>query len=450
MIDRQRLAQLMQEELDEFIAARPRSIALHERARGYMPDGVPMAWMVYHYEHPTIFAQEAIGTYLVDVDGHRYLDMNLSDMSMATGYAIPSVADTIDARFRTGSQMLLPTEDSITVARWLSERFGKPGWQFTLSASSANTEVIRIARAFTDRENILMFDGKYHGHIDQALHGLTESGVEPEFRGLPKHTRDTIRIATFNDIDSVEAALRDREVACLITEPAFTTVGGILMPEPGFLADLRDVTSRYGTLLIIDETHTHVSAYGGLTAAWHLESDILVLGKALGGGIPIGAYGLSEELKRFLEQPNGCPPTSRFERVATGGTMFANTLQMAAARATLEHVLTEEAQLHTAQLGGRLADGIEASLGRHGLPWSVWRLFCRSGFHCAPKLPRNMQELAIGDDREVRGYLRICLANRGVWEAVTDAGPAVSMAATEADVDHYLSVLDDCLGTLPH
>ena len=448
MIERHRLRALKDRELQKFRDTRPRSLALLEEARRFMPDGVPMAWMNYHYEHPTIFVESAEGAYITDVDGHRYLDMNLSDMSMATGYAVPAVADAVNAQFRKGAQMLLPTEDAIVVARELARRFGMPRWQFTLAASTANTEAIRIARASTGRDDILVFDGKYHGHIDPTMQEPDGRGTVPEFRGLLRSSGAHTRIVPFNDLEALEAALRDEGVACVLTEPAFTTVGGILMPEPGFHAGLRDLTRRYGTQLLIDETHTHVAHYGGLSRAWRLEPDILVLGKALGGGVPIGAYGLSEALARFMEQPGGAPPKSRFEKVATGGTLFGNALQMAAARATLENVLTEDVQSHAAALGERLADGIEELARERGLPWSVWRLYNRSGYHFAPELPRNFRQIAAVDDREVRGYTRIYLANRGVWEAVCDAGPAVSLAALEEDVDLYLEVLGSCFDTL--
>ena len=448
MIARDRILALKSQELEKFCGDRPRSLALLEEARQVMPDGVPMAWMNYHYEHPTIFAAHAEGAYLTDVDGHRYLDMNLSDMSMATGYGLPTVAAAVDAQFRKGAQMLLPTEDAIAVAKEMASRFGMPRWQFTLAASNANTEAIRVARANTGRDDILVFDGKYHGHIDPTMQEPGGEGAVPEFRGLLKSSGAHTRIVPFNDLAALEAALKDEQVACVLTEPAFTTVGGILMPEPGFHQGLRDLTKRYGTRLIVDETHTHVAHFGGLTRAWGLEPDILVLGKALGGGIPIGTYGLSEALAHFMEQPSGAPPKSRFEKVATGGTMFGNALQMAAARATLETVLTEEIQSRTAALGARLADGIEEAIGARGLPWSVWRLYNRTGYHFAPELPRDFRELAAVDDRELRGYTRIYMANRGIWEAVCDAGPAVSMSATADDIEQYLGVLGDCFDTL--
>ena len=330
----------------------------------------------------------------------------------------------------------------------MARRFGKPFWQFTLAASNANTESIRLSRAVTKRDKILLFDGKYHGHLDLTMHALENGAVQPEGLGLPRNASANTTIVQFNDLDALEASLKGGEIACVLTEPAFTNVGGILMPDEGFHAALRGLTRRYGTLLIMDETHTHVSTYGGLSRAWQLESDILVLGKTLGGGIPIGAYGLTEELARFLERPGGRVPAHQVERVACGGTMFANALQLAAARATLEQVLTEEIQTAAAELGGLLADGLEAAIARHGVPWSVWRLYIRSGFFCSPKLPRNNLEMIAGDDRKVREYLRIFMANRGIFDAITNAGPAISLASTRPDVDLYVQVFDEGLQSL--
>ena len=448
MIDRDRLADLNRCEVERFIADRPKSMAWLERGRRVMPDGVPMAWMVCIVQHPPMFIAEGEGAYITDIDGNRYLDMNLSDMSMAAGYGLPAVADAVDRQFRKGASFLLPVEDAVLVAEEMARRYRAARWQFTLAASTANAEVLRIARAFTKRDRILLFDGKYHGHIDPILHQINEGRMEPEGLGLPMDAGANTVIVPFNDLEAVEKALKSREIACVLTEPAFTNGGGILMPDPGFHQGLRELTKRYDTLLIMDETHTHVCTYGGIARAWALDFDVFVLGKTLGGGIPIGAYGLNDELAHFMEMPGGNAPLGQIDRVATGGTMFANALQFAAARATLEHVLTEENHARAEALGSHLADGIEAAIARTGLPWSTWRLFIRSGYHCAPVLPRNQEEKLQGHDVEVKAYIRHFMANRGVWEAVIAAGPAVSLAAGKADVDFYIDVLNDCLDTL--
>ena len=449
MIDRKRLATLTKSERDAFCAARPKSMALLERGRRSMPDGVPLQWMITnHDEHPPFFVAEAEGVYLTDVDGHRYLDTNLADMSMAAGYGIPAVAEAVERQFRKGAQYLLPTEETLEVTEEMARRFGKPYWQFTLAASNANSEAMRIARAMTGRDKILTFDGKYHGHLDITMYELRDGAKIPQGLGIPSNAGNNTMIVQFNDLEAIESILKQGEIACVLTEPAFTNVGGTLMPDDGFHEALRALTRRYGVLLLMDETHTHVSTFGGLTRAWELDSDILVMGKTLGGGIPVGCYGFTEEIKDFIERPGGEIPAHQINRVACGGTLFANALQFAAVNATLKHVLTEPAQRRTAELGERLADGIEEVLARYELPWSVWRLYIRSGFFCGPYLPRNNLELAARDDRELRKYLRIFMANRGIWDAITNAGPAMPIGSIGRDVDLYLEVFAEGMDSL--
>ena len=456
VIDRQRIRELRDREDARFIAERPRSRALIERARRSMPDGVPMAWMVSAYHHPPIFVAEAEGAYFTDVDGHRYLDMNLADTSMACGFAPRPVVEAVADQTRRGSQFLLPTEDAIMVSEELARRFKLPYWQFTLAASSANAEAIRIARAATGREGILLFDGKYHGMLDETLTAIVDGEPKAEGLGLPIEAGRHTRIVQFNDLAAAEAALSKGDVACVVAEPALTNVGGVVKPDPGFHFGLRDLCRRFGSLLILDEAHTQVCAFGGLTRAWGLEPDIVVLGKALGGGIPIGAYGMTAELARFMEGTAGGEGETanwaeRFAmRVATGGTMFANALSLAAARAALEGVLTEEGHARAAKLGESLADGIEAAVRRKALPWSAHRLYCRSGYCFAPKVPRNNLEAQGAADVPLSNLIRVFMANRGVWEAIEGESPAVSFAATTADIALYLDVFERCLAELVH
>ena len=447
-IERSRIAGMREREDARFVAERPRSARLLEEARGTMPGGVPMAWMVSLYAHAPIFVEHAEGAYITDVDGHRYLDMNLADSSMACGYGAPAVAEAVAAQFRRGSQFLLPVEEAIAVTRALADRFAMPRWQFTLAATSANTEAIRIARAYTGRDRVLVFDGKYHGMVDETLQIAGEGGVGPEVKGLRRGAGSATDIVPYNDLAAAERVLGRGETACVLVEAALTNVSGVLMPEPGFLDGLWALTRSAGALLVIDEAHTNVCAYGGLKRAWSIDCDILVIGKAVAGGIPAGLLGMSEALAEFIEAGQVGGRRGYLPDLAIGGTLFGNPLQIAAIGATLEHVLTEEAHERTARLGARLADGIEDAARRHGLPWSAHRLYCRSGYHFAPRLPRNNAEAEAAADPELRDLMRVYMANRGVWEAVFSASPAVSLAATEADVGLYLEVLDACLSEL--
>jgi glutamate-1-semialdehyde aminotransferase len=408
-----------------------------------------MGWMSALYAHPPIFAAEGDGAWFTDVDGHRYLDMNQADMSMACGYAPPAVVEAAAARLAEGSQFLLPTEDAIFVADELARRWGLPSWQFTLSASGANAEVIRLARHATGRDRILMFDGKYHGHIDDSLVMLVDGEVRSELAGLPAAAAARARIVPFNDLAAVEAALASREIACVLLEPALTNVG-VVLPEPGFFAGLRDLTRRTGTILAFDETHTMVCGLGGLVGAWGLEGDAVAFGKSLGGGIPIGAYGVSADLARHLEEPPALPgaPMESVGGVATGGTLYGNALSLAAARAVLEQVLLPHAYERTTQLGARLADGLDGIFADTGLPWRAQRLFCRSGITFGPRLPKNAAEARKLAQPALYHLIRVWLANRGIWESIASAGPTVSVAMEEVDIDLYLARFHDLANEL--
>jgi len=447
-IDHRRIAALREREDKRFVAERPRSMELLEKARASMPAGVPMAWMVSLYAHEPIFVQEAKGAYFTDVDGHRYLDMNLADTSMGCGYGLEVVAEAVMSQFLRGSQYLLPNEEAILVTKALAERYGLPGWQFTLAASSANSEAIRLSRAITGRDRVLVFDGKYHGMLDETCHIPGEDGIQPELRGLAKEAGKATDIVPYNDLSAAERVLERRETACVLVEAAATNVGGVLMPQAGFLDGLRELTRNFGGLLVIDEAHTHVCTYGGLKRAWSIDCDILVLGKAIAGGIPAGLYGLKGELANFIEETLQAGDRGYLPDLAIGGTMFGNPLQFAAIRATLDHVLTKEAQAKAAHLGGKLADGIEVGARRRGLPWTAHRLYNRSGYHFAEELPRTNAQAQAVVDSELRNLMHVYMANRGVWEAIYSASPAVSLAADEADIDFYLSVYETCLDEL--
>jgi glutamate-1-semialdehyde 2,1-aminomutase len=444
-IPRERLLALRERELERFTGLRPRSMDALERAKANLPNGVAQSWMVTLYDHPSIVVDHGAGNGFTDIDGHSYLDFNLADMSVFTGHGIEAISRAVAERVAKGSQFLLPSEEAADVARELSCRFGLPSWQFTLSATQANTEAIRVARAFTGRSAVLMFDGKYHGHADELLGELDDGQVSPEGLGLPPDATRYVRIVQYNDVDAVERELARGDVACVLAEPAVTNTG-VILPAEGFHAALRRLTSDSGALLILDETHTLVSGPGGLTARWELKPDLLVMGKAIASGIPIGAYGMTEEIAQILDHR---PSTSAADELATGGTLFGNALSMAAARVTLGEVLTPEAYEHSTAMGERLADGIDAAIEEHGLDWRAQRLFNRSGYTHGPKLPLNALEARASFDRELYNVQRVYMANRGIWEAIDSAGPACGIQTSEADVDHYLGTLDSFLGELP-
>ena len=436
-MDGSRIRSLTERENQRFAETHPTSFALQERARGSMPHGVPMGWFHDLYAHGPVFAVEGHSAHFTDVDGHRYLDYNLADMSLFCGFDPAPVVAAVAQRVARGGQFLLPTEDAIWVAEELGRRYGLPRWQFTLAATTANVEAMRLARVATGRPVVVMFDGRYHGHADEMLFAPGSGGLVAELLGLDPGAAHRVRIVPFNDPDALAAALAPEDVACVVTEPALTNVG-VVQPTPGFHADLRRLTRAHGTLLAIDETHSQVCGPSGLTGRWGLEPDLVTLGKSAAGGTPFGAYGMTEILATIFERPD---PNDPHAEIATGGTLFANALSMAAARAALGQVLTGEIYERTARLGTKLADGIEAVAQEAGLPWRAHRLFARSGYAHGGELPRNAEEARRGFRRDVTDLQRVYFANRGIWEAIYSAGPCVGIAHTDDDVDRYLAVL---------
>jgi len=436
-LDRARVGELHAGELARFREARPRTLAMVRRARAHMPNGTPMAWMAYDNDQP-VYIDHGQGPGFTDIDGFGYVDFNASDMAMFCGHANPAIVAAAAAQLARSTQFLLPTEASVQVAEELARRYPVPQWQFTLSATQANTEAIRLARAVTGRDVVVLFQGHYHGHFEEGLVDLTDGAESPVQRGLSKGVTGRVRIAQFNDPATLRAALEPGDAALVLTEPAMTNYVHLLAPEPGWHEALRDLTRQHGTLLCLDETHTHVVGPGGATGLWQLSPDIVTIGKAVAGGLPLGAYGVTAELGEQLDAARN---------VATGGTLFGNPLSAAAAKAALTEVLVPAAYQHASALGGELADGIEAAIGSAGLPWTAIRLGPRSGQWYGPRPRTGAEAHALADDQLTR-LIRIWLANRGVWEALPGAGPTACIPATHADVDRYVEAYGELLAEL--
>ena len=436
-IDPEKVRALKTREDAAFADARPRSRALWDRGRAVMPNGVPMSWHRSSYDHQPLFVDEGRGSHFRDVDGHDYADFNIADMSMFPGYGPPPVVEAVARRAAAGVQFMLANEDGIWVAEELGRRYGMAKWQFTSSATHANTEAIRVARAHTGREKVLFFHGKYHGHFDEALVELEDGRLVPGEIGVPSDAIERTAIVPFNHPDALRAALAPRDVAIVIAEPAMTNEQGLILPVDGFHDALRSITRETATLLAYDETHTQVVGPGGLTKTWGLEPDVLTIGKSIASGVPTGAYGMTEEVAAVLDRPGGRDDEK--PTVATGGTLFGNPLSMAAARATLSEVLTPDAYAHTQRLGARLADGIEKTIAEAGLPWTTHRFWPRSGFTFAAAMPRDAREAQATFDVPLRRLVRVYMANRGIWDAIVGAGPTCSVPASDEDVDAYVA-----------
>jgi glutamate-1-semialdehyde 2,1-aminomutase len=436
-LDRNRIGELYAAELALFRQARPRSLAMIARARAHMPNGVPMAWMASDNDQP-VYIDRGLGPGFTDIDGFGYVDFNASDLAMFCGHANPAIVAAVQAQAARSTQFLLPTEASVAVAEELARRYPVPYWQFTLSATQANTEAIRLARAVTGREVVVLFQGHYHGHFEEGLVDLANGQSVPVQRGLSKGVTGRVRIAQFNDAGTLRKALEPGDVALVLTEPAMTNYLHLLPPGPGWHQALRELTRQHGSLLVLDETHTHVVGPGGATGMWHLDPDIVTIGKAVAGGLPMGAYGVTAELAEQLDTAGN---------VATGGTLFGNPLSAAAAQAALTEVLVPGAYRHTAELGTELADGIEQAIGAAGLPWTAIGFGPRSGQWYGPR-PRTGAEAHSLTDGQLTRLLRIWLANRGIWEALPGAGPTVPVPATRTDVTRYINAYAELLAEL--
>jgi len=447
-VDHALVRELKHAEDARFRDEHPRSIELRERARHSMPDGVPMAWHMSSYHDAPPWVAEGHGARFTDVDGHTYHDFNIADLSMFCGYAPEPLVRAVNERMARGHQFMLPNEDAIIVSEELARRYGLPKWQYTVSASQANTEAIRVARVATGRDRVLMFDGHYLGHFDQALVELDEDGrLVPEERGVPRAVSEQTVLVPLNDLEALARALERRDIALVLTEPALTNNFGLILPDPGYHDALRALTREHGTLLANDETHTHVVGSGGLTAQWGLEPDMITCGKSIAGGVPFGAWGMTDAIAGVLTQAKG-PDGERSNLVAIGGTLFGNALSMAAARATLTEILLPDAYASTQRLGARLAAGMRAAVVAAGLPWHIHHLGPRAGYTFRPTPVRDATEARACRDDLLARLIRVWFANRGVWEALVGAGPVVSVPATDEDVDAYLAAWSGLLARL--
>ncbi len=442
---RDRVARINERELDLFRQRTRASNALRERALAVMPSGVPNSWMAGYYSHPQLFADHGEGASFFDPDGNRYVDMNVSDLSMTVGFGVQEVEEALARQYRKGAHFLLPTEDAIIVSELLAALTGLPAWQFTVSASGANTDIMRIARHMTGRRKLLVFEGKYHGHLEETLVVARDGRNMPEYQGLSgRRAEDTI-ILPFNDLAAVQRVLEEREVALVLTEPAMTNCT-LVMPDPGYLEGLRRLTSETGTMLCIDEAHTFSFAYGGLTRQWQLKSDFMTLGKGFGSGVAFAGYGMTREVADHVERHLDI--LHRRSGIGLGGTLYGSAMAMAVARIMLERVLTESAYERISSLGTRMADGIDAICRDLGLPCRAFRLGPRSGLCLTADLPRSYTQARASMDLEMLDARRVFMANRGYWDCIVSAGPQASLAHTVDDIDGYVAVMAEFMDEL--
>jgi glutamate-1-semialdehyde 2,1-aminomutase len=431
------IAELIARERELFEQRHAGSRRLHEEARGSLLGGVPMSWMAMWVGGFPLYLERAYGATVVDVDGNEYADFCLGDTGAMAGHSPEPTMRAIAAI--EGITTMLPTEDAAWVGGELAQRFGVPYWQFSLTATDANRWIIRMCRHVTGRPRVAVFNWCYHGSVDESFVTFDEEGRPRAREGLVGPAVDpveTTRVAEFNDLDSVERALAHGDVACLLMEPALTNIG-IVLPEDGFLDGVRELCTRHGTLLMVDETHTLSAGPGGCTRAWGIEPDAVTLGKSIGGGVPIGAYGVTAELaERIAAQEDA----DYEDTGGVGGTLAGNALSLAAARATLGEVLTEEAFEGMVGLRQRFVDGVERALTEHGMPWTIVSLGARCEYRFAPEPPRTGAESAAADQPELEEYLHLYLMNRGVLITPFHNMALMCPATTEEQVDRHTEV----------
>ncbi len=445
-IDRTRLANALAVERRRFIADHPRSRALFEEAKSSLLDGVPMNWMIRWAGDFPIFVEEGSGARFTDVDGREYIDFCLGDTGAMTGHAPKESTEAIVDRLRRGTTFMLPTEDSIWVGRELQRRFGLPYWQVAMTATDSNRFAIRLARQITGRKLILVHNWCYHGSVDETIITINNGipGPKPGNIGPAVDPALTTKVVEINDLVGLKKTLEPRDVACVLVEPALTNIG-IVLPDAGYHEALRAITRDTGTLLIIDETHTICAGPGGYTRAYGLEPDMLTIGKPIASGVPAAVYGFTREV---ADRIRASTDKNTADTGGIGGTLAGNALALAAMRATLESVLTDQAFEHTIALGERFAEGVEGVIKEKELAWHVTRLGCRAEYWFSPRPPRNGGEAAAAIDPELDRYMHLAALNRGILMTPFHNMALMAPQATAAEVDRHTAVFRESVDAL--
>ena len=445
-LDWTRAQDFLAREREAYTRENPRSAELAAQASRHLLFGVPLHWMNDWGTPFALHVQDARGVRLTDVDGHERVDFCLGDTGAMFGHAPPAVANALKAQADRGYTTMLATSDAAEVGRLLSQRFGLPFWQFAMSATDANRYIVRWIRAATGRKTILVFNGCYHGTIEDVFVDLVDGrpvqrdSLLGQVHDLTQHTR----VVEFNDLPALEAALSAGDVACLLAEPVMTNIGMVL-PEPGFWAEAQRIVRRHGALLVMDETHTISTGPGGYAQAHGISPDALVLGKPVGGGVPCAVYGMSADLAaRAVRAKQEAPPGHS----GIGTTLTGNMLAMAAMRAALSEVMTAQAYGHMLPLAERLAHGLRTVLARHRLPWCVTQVGARVEFQFCPAPLRNGSEADAVLDGELEHLIHLGLLNRGVLITPFHNMMLVSPATSDDDVAALLGALDAVLSEI--
>lgn len=445
-IARDKLEALAQREARRFATTRAKSARAMAKASDIYLDGVPLHWMKDWPMPHLPLVESAEGATITDIDGYQINDFCLGDTGSMFGHSPKPVAKAIRAQARKGLTYMLPTEDALEAGHLLSQVFGDFRWQIATTATDANRFALRVARAVTGRPKVLVFNGCYHGTVDDAMVTL-QDGQTVNRPGLLGQVADLTQLAVcceFNDLAGVEAALAKGDVAAILTEPVMTN-SCMVLPAPGFLEGLRRLATQYGTLLIIDETHTISTGYGGYTRVHGLQPDIFVVGKCVAGGLPTAAWGLSPETATRYQTANANRDSGHS---GMGTTLSANPLQFACLRATLSEVMTPEAYDHMETLAKRLVEGLSTAITAHNLPWHAIRVGARVEFICAPGPLHNGAEAALAHQPQVEAALHMALLNRGCLIAPFHNMMLISPATKKRQVDALIATFDEVLTEL--
>jgi glutamate-1-semialdehyde 2,1-aminomutase len=442
----QRIAAIFAAERESYVSLHPRSLALAGHGIAGFYQGVPMHWMRDWSMPYPFLVESARGAVLHDVDGNAYDDFCLGDTGSMFGHSPPPVVAAIERQAGKGLTYMLPTEDALEVGRLLAERFGLPHWQVATTATDANRFALRVARAVTGRPKVLVFNGCYHGTVDETFVRLVDGRAvnRPGLLGQAADLTQLARVVEFNDVPALQAALAHGDVACVIAEPVMTN-SCMVLPEPGFHAELRRLTRQAGTLLLIDETHSISTGPGGYTRAHGLEPDLFVLGKPVAGGVPASVWGFSDEVARRLDAVRAQTPPGHS---GMGTTLSANALSLAAMRATLEQVMTPAAYAHMEALAERLAAGLQDVVDQYEVPWHVVRVGARVEFICAPGPLHNGTEAEAAHAPALEQAIHISLLNRGCLIAPFHNMMLVSPVTTPAQVEKLVQSFESVVASL--
>jgi glutamate-1-semialdehyde 2,1-aminomutase len=436
VIDPMRIAELMKIEEQRFLDLHKESTAAFHQSSKVMHEGVPMSWMAkWPGAHP-VFVKEAKGAHFTDLDGRDYIDFCLGDTGSMTGHSPAATVAAVKAQIDKGITAMLPSENAAIVSDLLRDRFGLPLWQFTVSATDANRHVIRYSRMITGRSKIVVIDRCYHGSVDETFATLDDAGFTIKREGnigAPVDLDVTTRVVEFNDLDAMEMALAHGDVAAILMEPAMTNIG-IVLPVDGYLKGVEELCKKYGTLLIIDETHTISVGPGGMTKQLGLKPDFFTIGKALAAGIPVGTFGMTQAvadaIKKHVE-------IEKIDTGGIGGTLAGNILALAAMRATLTDVLTEANFAKMIELGDRWSDGVDAAIKEFDLDWHCNRLGARGEYIFKGKAPRTGKEAADSGDFALEQYIHLRLLNDGFLLTPFHNMALMCPDTTAADVDAH-------------